>query len=175
MLEKFKKNLTPYEAGIIQALGDAAITIGEMASDAAIKGRPECWLYSKVYGYIVDQFFLTCGNITKPDIFREPWDYTVEDREEIEQHLCDATAGYLEGVSQTISRVTWIGRLQIGAVQGKVLSDATVLILDALTDENHIGIPFMGGKEEKAHLTGWAEAYKYATQRLNCLEGDAQE
>lgn len=173
MLEKFKEGLTPYTAGLVQALGDAAIITGELVRTTAFDGHSGSLVFSKVYNNIVDRFLEVCDNTVSSWLYQpatEVWEEEVNDEGKRAKYLTKATMGYVEGMCQALRRVADIQDERTAHIANKELTIAITVLAKELTAENNRGMPFNGGNYEEAYLTGWAEAYNHAAWKLMGLE-----
>lgn len=173
MLEKFKEGLTPYTAGLVQALGDAAIITGELVRTTAFDGRTGSLVFSKVYNNIVDRFLEVCGTAVNGCLdqpFTGVWEEEVNDEDKRAKYLTKATMGYVEGMCQALRRVADIQEERTAHMEQKGLAYAITVLAADLSGEYRLGMPFIGGNSKEAYLTGWPEAYNHAAWKLMGLE-----
>ena len=173
MFERFKQGLTPYTAGLVQALGDAAIIVGGLVRSPAYSGRSEGLIFSKVYSNIADRFIEACDKaiaIGPYPMSAEVLGDEVVDEDKRARFLAKATMGYVEGMCQALRQVADIQEERTRHMEQKGLTYAITVLASDLTGEYRLGMPFMGGNSKEAYLTAWPEAYNHAAWKLMDLE-----
>ena len=173
MFERFKQGLTPYTAGLVQALGDAAIIVGGLIRSPAYEGRLEALVFSKVYSNIGDRFIEACDKAIDTELYPlsiEVLGDEVVDEDKRARFLSEASMGYVEGMCQALRQVADIQEERTRHMEQKGLTYAITVLASDLTGEYRLGMPFMGGNSKEAYLTGWPEAYNYAAWKLMDLE-----